>query len=152
DGLLTFGKKLNDGTYHLGTLWGLEYGWLLDKYPDLRAMAVVSNGNQAPWRSQLMVRRQEVVPIAKLQGKRLAHTKDAPLMDRLFLDEMVRQAGQAPQGFFQPLDKPLPNYKEAILAVLHREADCVMIDVAAFTKFALSRPPLADRVNLVGQS
>src|SRR5262245_60020403 len=37
-GLLTLGAKLNDGTYHLATVWGLEYGWLREKYPDLTVM------------------------------------------------------------------------------------------------------------------
>jgi ABC-type phosphate/phosphonate transport system substrate-binding protein len=140
DGLLTLGAKVNDGTYHLATVWGLEYGWLRAKYPDLTVMAVVSNGNDAPWRSQLMVRRQDRVPIAKLKGKKLAHIKGAPMMDRLFLEEMVRQAGQDPKGFFQLLNKPHSNYREALLAVKNGQADCVMIDVAAYSKFEYLYP------------
>jgi ABC-type phosphate/phosphonate transport system substrate-binding protein len=143
EGLKALGKKLDEGTYHLAGVWGLDYGWLLQQYPNLQVMAVVANGERAPWRSQLMVRRQDLVTnLGKLKGKRLARVKQASLMDELFLDEMLRKAGQDPRGFFER-QEPLPSVKEALLAVKDGQADCVMVNSTDFTRFQILQPGLA---------
>jgi ABC-type phosphate/phosphonate transport system substrate-binding protein len=142
-GLLAFGDKLNDGTYHLGCVWGLEYGWLREKHPGLQTLVIASNGIQASWRSQLMVRQQDRVSrVEELKGKRLAHVKDATLMERLFLDEMLRQAGQDPQGFFQSA-KPQPTVKDAALAVKNGQADCLLIHISDFIRLQNTHPGVA---------
>jgi ABC-type phosphate/phosphonate transport system substrate-binding protein len=149
--LLAFGKKLDEGTYDVAAVWGLEYGWLRQKYPNLKVMAVVSNGDNAPARFQLMVRRHDLVPgLEKLKGKRLARFKQASLMDRLFLEEMLRKAGQDPQEFFQ-LQEPLPSTKEALLAVKNGEADCLMINVTDFNRFESLNAGLAASLTHVGE-
>jgi ABC-type phosphate/phosphonate transport system substrate-binding protein len=151
DDLLAFGKKLDEGTYHVAAVWGLEYGWLRRAYPNLKVMAVVSNGDRAPARFQLMVRRQDLGPaLEKLKGKRLARVKQASLMDQLFLEEMLRKAGQDPEGFFQR-QEPLPSTKEALLAVKNGEADCLMINVTDFARFAKLQPGIAGSLTHVGE-
>jgi hypothetical protein len=145
------GEKLNDGTYHLATVWGLEYGWLVQKYPKLKALAVVHNGNRAPWRSQLMVRRQNVVALAQLKGKILARAKDTLMMDQLCLEEMLRQAGQEPRDFFK-LEEPLPSITEVIRAVKSGKADCLMINVTDFNYFEFNSPGLAKNLSTIKTS
>jgi ABC-type phosphate/phosphonate transport system substrate-binding protein len=141
--LRALGRKLNDGTYDLGAAWGLEYGWLLQDYPDLRPFVVAVNGEKAPFRSELLVRRKDTVPgLARLKGKRLARFRHAPLMDQLFLDEMLRKAGLNPRGFFV-LGEELPSAKDAFLAVKNGKADCVMINVTDFSRFEKQQPAVA---------
>jgi ABC-type phosphate/phosphonate transport system substrate-binding protein len=141
--ILAFGEKLNEGTYHLGGVWGLEYGWLREKYPGLQVLLLASNGIQASWRSQLMVRLQDHVGrIEQLKGKRLARVKDATLMEQLFLNEMLRQAGQDPQDFFKPT-KPVPTVKDAALAVKNGQADCLLIHISDFIRLQNLQPKVA---------
>jgi ABC-type phosphate/phosphonate transport system substrate-binding protein len=150
--LLALGRKLQDGTYHLAIVWGIEFGWLRQRYPGLRAMALASSGNNAPWRSQLIARRKDRPRnLAALKGKRLARIRGAALMDQLFLEDMLRKAGQQPQGFFQH-GPPLPNVKEALLAVKNGQADCVMVNLTDFARFTSLQPKLAQALVEVERS
>ncbi len=149
EGVLAFGKKLDDGVVHVGTVWGLEYGWIRQKYPKIKPMAIAANGNRAPWRSQLMVRRQDNPPsLAPLKGKKLAEFKYMSLMDRLILDDMLVQAKQDPRDFFA-LQVPRASVKEALLAVKNGQADCVMVNVADFTREANNQPKVAQALMAV---
>lgn len=40
--LLEFGRKLDTGEIHLGVMWGIEFGWLQQKYPRLKPLPFVS--------------------------------------------------------------------------------------------------------------
>jgi ABC-type phosphate/phosphonate transport system substrate-binding protein len=146
EGILAFGKKVDDGTYHIGVVWGLEYGWLLQKYPQLSAMLVVDNGNGAPWRSQLMVPTgKDVSRLEQLRGKKLARFEGMALMDRLMLDELLRKEGQKPRGFFH-LDEPRSSVRTAIWAVNNGEADCLMIDSQNLIRALREQPGLAKKL------
>jgi len=109
-------------------------------------MVVASNGDRAPWRSQLMIRRQTPVPsLDKLKGKRLAQIKGAPLMDQLFLDSMIRAIGQDPRTFFR-LGKPLSDARSAFRAVKNGEADCVVINLGIFSRLKDLQPKFAQNL------
>src|SRR5690242_2070844 len=38
--LMAFGKRLDEGQMHLGVVWGIEYGWLRQSFPELKPLAV----------------------------------------------------------------------------------------------------------------
>jgi ABC-type phosphate/phosphonate transport system substrate-binding protein len=134
--LLAFGKKLNAGTYHFGVLWGVEYGWLKKKYPNLEVLAVITPTNSmVKVRSQLRVRKQKAdADLKNLKGLRLARYKGAPLMDQAALEKMLREKELDPKGFFHELDKPFATIKDAVQAVRAGKADCVMINAVAYNR------------------
>jgi ABC-type phosphate/phosphonate transport system substrate-binding protein len=144
DLLNRFGGQLDRGDFHLGIVWGVEYGWLLKKYPKLKPLAVVSvGGTNVPTRSQLMVRRADQKGGLKaLKGKKLARFQSAPLMDRLALDEILKQAQLDPKGFFTKEGKPFGNVRQAILAVKNGQADCIVVNAATLSRLREAQPNL----------
>jgi ABC-type phosphate/phosphonate transport system substrate-binding protein len=143
DDLFEFGKKLNAGEYQLGAVWGLEYGWLREKYPKLKVLVLVSNGEKDPPNStQLWVRKDgPFKKLADLQGKKLAVYKGTPLMDRLFLRRMIEDEKLSPKGFLAESD-PYGSVKSAVAAVRDGTADCVLINQTTFGRLRDLQPGL----------
>jgi ABC-type phosphate/phosphonate transport system substrate-binding protein len=142
--LLDFGKKLNGGEYHFAAVWGLEYGWLREKYPLLRVLTVVyGNETKSTSRTMLMVPRGGAAKkLADLKGKRLAVYRDMPLMDRLFLREMLRAEKLDPKSFFARTE-PYPSVRHAAAAVKEGKADCLLISNTTHARLADLQPGLA---------
>src|SRR5438067_1586897 len=46
DALFDLGKKLSGGQVHAAAVWGIEYGWLREKHPQLKVLVVVSLGTK----------------------------------------------------------------------------------------------------------
>jgi ABC-type phosphate/phosphonate transport system substrate-binding protein len=134
--LLAFGKKVNEGTYHFGVLWGVEYGWLKTKYPNLEVLAAITPSKiEVKVRSLLLVRKQKAAAdFKKLKGLRLARYKGAPLMEQAGLEQMLRGQKPNPKGFFRELDKPFATIKDAIQAVREGKADCVIVNVTVYNR------------------
>jgi ABC-type phosphate/phosphonate transport system substrate-binding protein len=143
--LFQFGGDLDRGRYHLGTIWGLEYGWLREKYPRLEPLVVCTYRGAAVY-SQLMVRKelaQKKMPITltSLKGMRLAVFDRSSLMDRVFLESRLREVGADPDTFFQKVG-PSTNALDAIFAVTKGKADCVVISMDIYTRHLATRPKL----------
>lgn len=142
--LFEFGKKLEDGTYHFGVVWGLEYGWLAERYKKLKINCVAHAAElEYPARTLLLVRRgMENSSLADLKGKRLAIYKTTPLMERVFLRKMLEDAGLRPQGYFQETE----NYeilRDAVAAVRQKQADCVILNATTYNRLQTAYPGLA---------
>ncbi len=145
--LFEFGRKLNDGEYHVGAVWGVEYGWLREKYPKLRALVVVSYGDkEMPNHTQIFVRKESApskLRLSDLKGRRLAVCKDTPLMDRLFVREMFREEKLSEKDFFAP-SEPFANAKLAAAAVKNGKADCVIMNSQTYVRLRSVHPGLAE--------
>jgi hypothetical protein len=55
--LMEFGEKIDKGEIQIGAVWGIEYGWLHERFPKLEMMSHLSQhaGTQG-WPVQIMVR------------------------------------------------------------------------------------------------
>jgi ABC-type phosphate/phosphonate transport system substrate-binding protein len=141
DDLFRLGQQIEDGKIHIAIVWGLEYGWLRERFPRFRPMAVTRHETDS-LRSQLMVRPGEGVgDFAGLQGKRLATYRRTPLMDRMYLDRLVESNGKTLATYFSKII-PFPTAKDAICAVLNDKADCVMINTMVYQRHIANRPKL----------
>jgi ABC-type phosphate/phosphonate transport system substrate-binding protein len=144
DDLFAFGKKLDSGEYHLGAVWGIEYAWLREKYPNLKANSIfVSGSKENVTRTLVLVNKDSrFKTVADLKGKRLAVSKDMPLMDRVSLQAIIRDAKLDPKGFFVR-DKPLGNVRLAAAAVRNGKADCVAMTSSTYFRLKELQPGLA---------
>ncbi len=143
--LFAFGKKLNDGEYHIAAVMGIEYGWLAQKYPNLKPLAVIFAGDRtATARTQLYVKRgREAQGLAALKGGKLATYKGMPFMDELFLREMLVEEKQEPKGFFLREKVPHETVREAVTAVIEGQSDCVVLNDTTYYRLQAARPGMA---------
>jgi hypothetical protein len=140
--LMALGKDLNAGELHLGVMWGLEYGWLRDRHPDLAPLVVCGVPNDKDGMPiQLFVRKGFTGKLADLKGKRLATYPRMPLMYQAWLASLTREQGAAPDKFFGEA-KEFPTPKEAIIAVYKEEFDCVVIGASLYRRYLANTPKL----------
>jgi ABC-type phosphate/phosphonate transport system substrate-binding protein len=152
--LMAFGAKLSAGKEcQIGVVWGLEYGWLVKEYPELRPLAVISIGDKNLRDMSLLLVRKPFggSSLAGLRGKRLARYRGAPLMEQVYLDKMLKDEGLDPQTHFRQ-GPPYGTLKEAVFALEAGQADCLMLSVAAWNRLMSVRPRLKELLVPVKQS
>jgi ABC-type phosphate/phosphonate transport system substrate-binding protein len=124
--LIRLGEELENGKCHIGVVYGLEYGWLLDKHRDLEVLAIPV---AIDWRCQLWVRKADKIGgLADLKGMRRAHFRDENYMSEMVLDELFKEQKLELKGFFKD-GKSAPNCKMALSAVNKGDADCVLLEI-----------------------
>jgi ABC-type phosphate/phosphonate transport system substrate-binding protein len=145
DDLFRLGKKLQGGEVHLAALWGIEYGWLREKHPQLKVLGVVSLGDEKPvHRAKIYVSKtSQFKKLADLKGKCQAVYKDATLMDRFSLQEMIRAEKHEPAGFFEKT-APYASVRQAVAAVKDGTADFVVINIYTYLRLQDFQPGLAN--------
>lgn len=150
--LLALGAKLSTGELHLAAVWGIESGWLRAAFPQLTSMAVTSAANRIAFRSRLMVRRGAVMGDPRtLKGRTLATFDRAPLMDTLFLHDVIASLGEDHSAFFGKTIS-LPTPKEAIWAVQDKKADCLVVNIVTFGHFIAAHPAVKDELVPIAES
>jgi ABC-type phosphate/phosphonate transport system substrate-binding protein len=142
--LLRLGADIDAGRCHIAVLWGLEYGWLRQEFPTLAPLVILAQ-HAGSWVSQVMV-WDELTPdqFAELKGMRLAMYRRIPLMDRLFLEKLVKQEGETVDTFFGAVEEH-PTVQSAILSVRRAEADCVVVNIVAYSRHIANQPELKVR-------
>jgi ABC-type phosphate/phosphonate transport system substrate-binding protein len=142
--LFKFGEKLNNGEYQIGAVWGIEYGWLRKKFPRLEVLAVVYIGeHDNVGFAKVFVREgSPFKKLADLKDKRLAVYKDLPLMDRVFLQEMLREDKLEPKKFFAKTET-MTSVRQAAAAVKRKEADCVVMSTSTLIRLQNLQPGVA---------
>jgi ABC-type phosphate/phosphonate transport system substrate-binding protein len=139
--LLRFGKEINEGTVHLGVIWGLEYGWLRARWPQLKPLVVCAQTKNL-YESRVMVREGfGGKSLADLADQRLARYRGASLMDRMYLDKLLKDNNHTESTYFHEV-KDYPTAKSAILAVRNNEADCLVVNMVAYARHVTTGPKL----------
>jgi ABC-type amino acid transport substrate-binding protein len=81
--------------------------------------------------------------LADLKGKLLAVYKDTPLMDRLFLQSMLRAERLDPKSFFVR-SEAYPSVRHAAAAVKSGKADCLIVNNTTRSRLADLQPGLVN--------
>ena len=137
--LLRFGAQLDQGTYHVAAVWGLEYGWLRQQYGDLRALALMRQ-QDAQYYCQIMVRRGAGLnDFAQLKGKHLANYPRMTLMQTVFLQKLLEQQDSSVDAFFGQTTQ-FPTVTSAINKVHKGIADCVVVDTILYSRHIANQP------------
>ena len=137
--LMAFGKDLDEGKTHIGVVWGLEYGWLRQRYPRLEIMAVTTQGGQVQIPAQLLVRKDfPGKTIADLKGKKLATYERAPMMILRFRNKVLKDKGFDPKTFFKEITT-FETPKGAIGALKSGNVHVVEIDGMTWSRYGVTQ-------------
>jgi ABC-type phosphate/phosphonate transport system substrate-binding protein len=141
DDLFELGKQIDEGAVHIAIVWGMEYGWLRQRYPRIEPMAVTRHHTES-LRSQLMVHPDcALVGFEDLEGAKLATYKRMPLMDQAYLCRLAKNQEKAVRSYFSKIIQ-CPTARDAIVAVREQQADCVMINTMVYNRHIADRPEL----------
>jgi len=141
--LLAFGKDLHEGKVHIGVVWGIEYGWLQQRFDTLQPLVISSLGSGFHNAARLMVRKNGDVPkLDDLRGRTLVRVRRTPLVNRLYLQKLMDEKGE---DFLSFEPSPRGTTKAALLAVRNDQEKklAVLIDFYSLLRFGESQPKLA---------
>jgi ABC-type phosphate/phosphonate transport system substrate-binding protein len=150
---LAFGRNIADGVYHLGVVWGIEYGWLVQEHPELRVLAVCAPKKVANFlRYEVLVRRSDrFADLKNLKGKKLARYNGEGLLSKLILNDTLKKNNLDPKDFFL-MNKPVRTARSAIDSVLDGDADCVFVEGSHYWKLKELRPTLSEDLAVLCES
>ncbi len=151
--LFEFGRSLDEGMdsagkpVHLGVVWGLEYGWLREKYPELKPLVICYQGSIG-YGIHMMVREEDAAGIKKdlrnLHKKRLVVSRRSSLMNQIYLETEVRKVlkpGETVATFFSGITV-CDSLQDAISELRKKRgerADCLVVDIASYDIFMEGR-------------
>ena len=146
-GLEALARKTFEGKLDLLVIWGIEYGWLKKKHPELKLESLMSVYVETGYDVLLMVTQAaKNQRLAALQGKKLAGFRRQALMVQFSMENLLRKEGLRPDGFFQAVEARYPTPQATVLAVRNGDADCLLIDSGTWAQLQRSQPGLARQV------
>jgi ABC-type phosphate/phosphonate transport system substrate-binding protein len=145
------GRQIAESKIHLGVLHGVEYAWVRQKHPELRALVVAVN-HYRQLRAHLIVSGTDsATRLEDLQDKVLslpAKTREHCL---LFLDRRCKQSKKSPSTFFAKVATP-PNVAEALDDVIDGLAQVTVADAVALNWFKEQKPGRYARLRILESS
>lgn len=153
ENLLEFSRRIAEGEYDFGWMWGLEYGWVSERgsLPDLEPLVCADKGLKGAdgWGYLLVVNKEQGhKSLQDLKGKRLAEFDTASVLHQRTLEYMVAKVGGRHPGYFAASSK-YSSGKRALLAVARGEETCVLISNAEYSFLVLDNPRIGERVAVI---
>jgi ABC-type phosphate/phosphonate transport system substrate-binding protein len=150
DSLTVLGDDLAAGRIELAVMWGIEFGWLQQRHPDIKPLMLTAASDVLRYNAQLIARSGEGIrDIRDLPNPaRTVSFKAAPLMNGLFLAELE---DENPTLSFQVIEER-PNFREALNALLKGDADCIVCDTYALQVVERTQPGLRRSLEVIRNS
>jgi ABC-type phosphate/phosphonate transport system substrate-binding protein len=139
------GQKLNDNEVDFGIFQGIEYAWAHKKYPDLKPLMVVLNGE--PIRHSLLVVRADspIKGFADLQGRRGCMPRHSRLHCELFLERGCD--GKEPCQVLSLFKQP-DTVEDALDDVVDGRYDAAVVDAVAFKSYQRRKPGRSEKLRV----
>lgn len=145
---LTVAKKINEGQLHFGVLYGYEFGWAQEKYPDLKPL-IISVHRPKKLTALLLVRSEDKSEsLRDLKGKKLVLAATLKDYARLFLER--QKAEQMAGGDLTASNADTVH--EGIQKVIGGEADVTVADFASWNYFQKLYPGAAKNLRVLAES
>ncbi|HMP02752.1 MAG TPA: PhnD/SsuA/transferrin family substrate-binding protein [Gemmatales bacterium] len=140
-------EALAGGRVQIAVMPGLSYGWLRQKFEDVRPLLVATMDSPTLQAVTLVAEKSPLKNLCDLKGQPAALPKRPPLYLRVFLE---REWGQPAEKFVVP--KELDNAEEAIEAVIDGAVQAAILPRAAVDAYADRKPGRFKRVRVLSES
>jgi ABC-type phosphate/phosphonate transport system substrate-binding protein len=146
------GKKLTDKKLDLAVFHGFEYGWALQKYPELRPLTIaVSKHRQV--RAFLVVRGDsDATSFADLRGKDVGFPRKSKEHTRLFLERNCADSAQCSAKAFFGQVVASANVDDALDDILRGKLQGVVTDTMSLEEYEQFKPGCFARLKVIKQS
>ncbi len=145
-------QQLMEGKIQIAVMDGIEYAWLKPRFPQLRPLMTVVNGDVYP-RACLVSRKVSgFASIADLRGKVIAEVSDDRLHCRLFIDRLAQQAGAANAGEFFSRIVTVTHGESGLDEVVDKQADAAIVPKVAFDAYQRRKPARAAQIEAIQSS
>lgn len=136
----TMAKDIAEDRVHLGVFQGVEFGWVSQKYPDLKPLMIAVSKYHS-LKAHLIVKADGGVSgFADLKGQEIGIPFRAREHLNLFAEKYCSQAGQCvPKAYFSRVNKPLSS-EAALDDVLSGKAGAAIVDTLAWESYAETHP------------
>ena len=149
DALFSLGGALSKGDTHLGVVRGLEYGWLLSRFPNLEPLAIVGMGNKHY--SRLLVSAESGVGHIRELSRpaKLCTYRRSAIECGLWQKDLEVKYGS---NLFPESQPEKPTVMDALNSVLSGEADCSIVDAYTCIVLQATRRSWMDRFVSIADS
>jgi ABC-type phosphate/phosphonate transport system substrate-binding protein len=144
-------QKLEKDQLQLGIFHGVEFAWVRQKYPTLRAISIAVN--QKPSLSAVLVVPQTctATSYAELQGKVMALPAHNKEHCRLYFERRCVKPGVSPKKFYRDCTDPVDS-DEALDDVAGGNADATVVDAVSYAAWCKNKPRKARSVRVLAES
>ena len=144
-------RQLKEDEVQLGVFHGVEFAWVHQNYPSLKALVIAVNG--PPYlRAHLVVRADsEIASGVNLKGKIVELPRMSSEHCRLFLERRCCPTGDSPEKYFAKVIGS-NNPADALDDVVDDDAQAVVVDEVVYEAYCKNKPGRAAKLKTVQQS
>src|SRR5262245_16896036 len=136
----TLAKDVAEDRVHLAVFHGVEYGWVSQKYPELKPLMIAVSKYHALKAHLIVKADSDVKGFADLKGQGLSIPFRAREHLNLFTEKHCTVCGQcAPKSFFKAVNKPLSS-ESALDDVISGKIGAAIVDTLAWESYAEVHP------------
>jgi ABC-type phosphate/phosphonate transport system substrate-binding protein len=144
-------RCIDAGELDFGVLHGVEYGWVKERYPQVKPLVIAYNKT---WklRAHVLVRADSPCEgVADLRGKNLLFPRWSLNHVHLYLHKAVEETGSKPDVFFGGITSP-HSVETAIDDLVDGAADATIVDGIAYDHYRQQKPVRATRLKVLAES
>jgi len=143
-------EKLNKDQLHVAVFQGVEFAWVMKKYPQLRPLVIAVNGKPNRQAYLIVSQNFQGTGFADLKGKQLALALGSREHCYLFLQHNCQSQGQEPEDFFSRIAKP--NAEKALDDVVDDVVQAAVVDSMALHCYQQRKPGRASKLKELQKS
>jgi ABC-type phosphate/phosphonate transport system substrate-binding protein len=147
----TLANRLQEKEINLAVMSGMEYAWIMAKYPLLMPLAVAYNSDVRTKACVLVREDSSAKSIISLQGRSISLPERLQQYAYIYLHHAIAKARGEPKGFFGKSITPSDS-NEGIEGVLENKADAILLDWDAWKGYQERKPARAKKLRVLSES
>jgi ABC-type phosphate/phosphonate transport system substrate-binding protein len=149
---LELARQLIEHKRELAVINGVEFGWALERYPNLRAIMLAVNQDQKLQACLVVKADSKSTGFRDLKGKSLAFAEQSRIHCYMYLERQCRLNGQRePSRFFAPLVNA-KDAERALDSVVEGAVEGAVVDEIALKCYQRRKPSRVAHLKVIARS